>query len=158
MSQENLFRIGGVYRQKNGEVVKCGPCSLRPDWCIALLRNGPDGDWDALFGSARRLTDGKYAHYTGPSYDVLTLIPGELHNVNGEWVPINSPVQDPLPESISDALMDMIDPRDQRMIDRDGPTKVKAAPAPVLVSTAHPAIAGLSRLSAVDHRFGLSVR
>jgi hypothetical protein len=77
---------------------------------------------------------------------------------------------DPQPDSVADALMDMIDPRDARMIDRDGPAKpyvgcafkcewpnncCQTKPAK---ASAHPPIEGLTRLGAVDHRFGLAAR
>jgi hypothetical protein len=75
---EALFRVGGVYRQRNGEIVRLVE---RPDWCMpgwveAAFVDRPGGD------GGRRLLDGVY---TLPE-DKWSLVPGELVFFTGMWV------------------------------------------------------------------------
>ncbi len=85
------FRIGGIYRQRDG--------------VIAELRNPPEGQLERVgltgrYGWAhehksgqvtssgwRNLTDG--CDYTISATD-RSLIPGELHQVNGQWVSVDN--------------------------------------------------------------------
>lgn len=100
------FRIGGVYRQRGGTIVclraidpdnyktgygdKVAPSVVR----AALEKwsnHGPlahaayaDGVGDDGW---RRLSDGRYPDSDDDDYR-SHLLPGELHNVNGQWVPV----------------------------------------------------------------------
>jgi hypothetical protein len=77
------FRIDGVYRQKGGDLV-------RLDWCVThfgrfaqavfINRSGTDGERD--------LATGKYPYAEDDTSHKCHLLPGELHQVNGQWVPV----------------------------------------------------------------------
>jgi hypothetical protein len=185
-----LFRIGGVYRNDAGVVVRIEemPVAAQENcqrdfkmripfgWARAVEDNDPCGYVSLLCG---RTVSAIYD--SSPDIDGYDLIPGELHQVDGAWVPITEqPMsvyfadaqeeEDPLDaENVQRYLaahgitaynvrVQRIDPN-AKMIARDGP----AAPKPAVVAlpaapTAHPAIAGLLVVGAVDHRLGSAFR
>lgn len=92
-SCEPLFRVGGVYRDKAGYVI--------------TLRAAPSDDyikWGA--NEAWAFKDGGYGYGTRdlfngvctecPEEEEYHLIPGELHCVNGEWLPIGEVLREKL--------------------------------------------------------------
>jgi hypothetical protein len=183
-----LFKIGSVYRDGKDRVIKLIPYgdSSHPDWCIAMAESEGGGFSDNAWAGdgARRLSDGRYVHDHRNDRDDIALIPGELHQVDGAWVPITEqPMSVYFADAVEggscygehdgpdayaadeafraalarDAAADSEHFANAAMIARDGP----AAPKPAVVAlpaapTAHPAINGLTFLGAVDHRFGLS--
>lgn len=85
--QETQFRIGGVYRNLGGEI-----CLIdSEDEEGAILRRF--GDAEIRLACRWRLSDGACieAERIG-RYTNLHLVPGELVNVNGEWLPAPRPV------------------------------------------------------------------
>lgn len=74
------FRIGGYYRDKSGDIVQ-----LTPDGRARWMDE--HGDWD-LHGGIFCLTTGECSSARGYRYCSSDLLPGELHNVNGQWVPV----------------------------------------------------------------------
>lgn len=90
MSEETLFRIGGAYRQRNGLLVKLVE---EPNWdsgsCRAVIAEAAylhDMYYQVGTGDGVRWLDtGMYSPQEESGSDLL---PGELHNVNGEWLPI----------------------------------------------------------------------
>jgi hypothetical protein len=171
---EPLFRVGGVYRQACGGIRKLAghENQLR---CYALTHWG-EGVFSTVGGGdgARNLKDGRYIWHSGAEHDYLTLIPGELRLVNGQWVPVEKSCPDcgtpegsehgdccPRLPSQADRIaahaLICNDPN-APMLARDAANYV-ARPAPVVIQeptkpSAHAAIAGLTQLGAVDHRFG----
>jgi hypothetical protein len=84
-----MFKVGCVYRQKNGEVVQLfdtvfehGPESVREGEAHA---RPPISERRCGLGF-RRLADG--SDPSGFAKGARHLVPGELHQVNGEWVPV----------------------------------------------------------------------
>lgn len=138
-----MFRIGGVYRQNDGEVVE-----LRMAWPLSKFQGiefgyasrintgGPDG--------FRRLDNGRYPYRAEDAGRGEHLIPGELEqDASGNWakgatVSVSVRPLEYKPAPIAPTLH----PADARMIARDGPAKPRAVqPAPVIA--AKPAPAGL---------------
>lgn len=163
-----LFKIGSVYREKSGALVELRKPNESLPWSLdeaAAFRL--DGSYE--YGS-RNLSDGVCC--VCPEVEEYHLIPGELHQVDGAWIPIT---EQPMSVYFADAqeekaaesqptlgellLGRKITAADLEMIARDG----ISAPKPAVVAlpaapTAHPAIAALTHLGQVDHRFGLGVR
>jgi hypothetical protein len=88
---ETPFRIGGYYRQRDGRVVQ-----VLSDGKYTGINNSfyPRGVALSLASGGYRNIDGKCLSIVGtpiPNYDLL---PGELHQINGEWVPRGVPVED----------------------------------------------------------------
>lgn len=97
--EENLFRVGGVYRQNNGELRRLAAVSegevvgMQP--LIAKLFAGTvpvvaqyldaPNEWGDGW---RRLSDGKYHADLINDASESHLIPGELHQVDGQWVSV----------------------------------------------------------------------
>jgi hypothetical protein len=183
-----LFKIGGVYRNDAGVVVRIEEMSVAAQencqrdfktyipfgWARAVKDNDPCGYVSLLCG---RTVSAVYD--CSPDIDGCDLIPGELHQVDGAWVPIteqpmsvyfadaqeDKPAE---PETLGSILRKAIErgpafqvaaDANAAMIARDGHT----APKPAVVAlpaapTAHPAIAGLLVVGAVDHRLGSAFR
>jgi hypothetical protein len=172
---EPLFRVGACYASKGGSV-------MRVDSVLKYAHP------TSHFFSVERLGGSVFSHdgsrhmdgsYFGDPNDEASLIPGELHLVNGEWLPVEEKAANRLTDDELEGLWDFgfkpqpladkptitvkrvarsIDPN-AKMIARDGP----ARPAPVVIQeptkpSAHAAIAGLTQLGAVDHRFGSAFR
>jgi hypothetical protein len=156
---EPLFRVGGVYRTgyEDEEPFQILPESMQDGFYN--LRGVNSGY--VISGHGWRLADGRWHAELDRPESLMHLIPGELHLVNGEWLPVEESKEEaavfeafaavweaskvPLDEVFANAAM----------IARDGP----ARPAPVVIQeptkpSAHAAIAGLTQLGAVDHRFG----
>jgi hypothetical protein len=178
MSQA-LFRIGGVYRDNHGTLVELRPCLIGGFAAAHIV--GVDGV-DLTSSGLSRLLDGRDRVYLDVDDHKLHLIPGELHQVDGQWVAVEEkrsfalkPVIAPIPEDMvapDDGWLDdwMSDAANAAMIARDGPAKkchwdgcphgedcVHAKPIPEEPkSTALPAVAGLMVVGQRDHRFGLS--
>ena len=95
MSNEIPFRIGGVYRDKNGDLYELAPLEsydefyreYHPNEAIASSFKVADFSSMRCAGSsgAHRLSDGVFLAVDGSDWDLL---PGELHQVNGEWLPV----------------------------------------------------------------------
>jgi hypothetical protein len=155
-----LFRIGGIYWNGNGDgpwEITSEPASREGAFAIRSASTGTN------IPSGWFLNSGEYVRDAGrPS--CMHLIPGELHQVDGAWVPIT---EQPMSVYFADAQeSEWVSlgctkgdhPADLAMIARDG----IAAPKPAVVAlpaapTAHKAIAGLTFLGAVDHRLGARV-
>lgn len=75
------FRIGGVYRQIDGVVVSLN------DWHDGVLGHAKPVDGSFSTGQ-RRLSDGRRVLFLDMPFHGNDLIPGELHQVNGQWVPV----------------------------------------------------------------------
>lgn len=174
MNEQNLFRIGAFYRDESGQVVELleGSRFAKADpgmaWCKLAGSKHGDGFRNLANGldqSCCRRDNGSYRH----------LIPGELHQVNGEWIPIAAPRADYFAEALKDEPASEWDAEDNHrandrawaewdrvraeldaaMIARDGATPPKAPPIAAATPTnAHPAIPGLSRMSGGDWRLG----
>jgi hypothetical protein len=79
-----LFRVGGHYRNKRGHVVTLVAHEREGDFEALSMREGGGRGVEAL----HRLSDGvNDEHYCAPEFD---LIPGELHQVDGQWVPVEA--------------------------------------------------------------------
>lgn len=143
------FRIGGVYFNGYGATV------------IVTADAGDGFGYTALTGCGTplvrvRLLDG----VCSDSMVGLNLHPGELHQVNGEWVPISESV--PMPTRPTPLEVEMCqlayeackpDPN-APMIARDGPPKEK--PVPQAPQDPQPRIApvGLMVVHVASHRLG----
>lgn len=98
---ETKFRIGGVYRQKDGAVVELSICSF--------VHNEPGTAWATDPGyyrcgnGFRRLSDG--VDTVGWRDNCRDLLPGELHQVNGEWLPLGVAEEAPKPTPSLGALL-----------------------------------------------------
>jgi len=77
----NLFRIGGVYRDGGGELFTLVACAGRDDVADSIAIGA-----DIRYG-LHRLSDGCFA-CLGDSESKFHLLPGELHQVDGQWVPV----------------------------------------------------------------------
>lgn len=158
--EQNLFRVGGVYRDRSGRVLKItgevGSVSdpfFQRSKAVAVSAICADGsEYETGW---RRLEDGKY-HGNHQSVDLL---PGELHQVDGQWVPVEESdshcvCRDHTAPGIVHRVdgpcyhEERVDPN-AAMIASDGPRNVPLKPPVRLtvrtVSTAHPAIDGLTR-------------
>jgi hypothetical protein len=86
---ETPFRIGGVYRNRGGTIVELQQPPKMWGWCpdeaMAVKVTDRTG-----YGS-RNLSDGICS---ADSDTCFHLLPGELHQINGEWVPRGVPVED----------------------------------------------------------------
>lgn len=149
-----MFRIGGIYRNKQGHVVSLVPAKEPEGDFVALsMKRGgnPSGE------SHHRLSDGvNECHDDYPEFDLL---PGEVDDQGNR-------IEEKIEESDLRELVKHFIAREQAksdpnaaMIARDGQAKpaviaVPAAPIP----TALPPIEGLTRLGAVDHRLGSAFR
>lgn len=100
------FRIGAVYRQRNGWIVKLCDASefshvIDPK-TTAWAKRPRGGDFTIGEGF-RRLSYGCDTCTVPLSVGDRTLLPGELHQVNGEWVPVEAPAKPasaPIPTAI----------------------------------------------------------
>lgn len=90
--EEQKFRIGGVYRDMGGRIIRLrdedssgSPMELGHAWAQVFEKRGWSGD------GYRTLTTGKdESNWILDSGFARHLLPGELHQINGSWVPINS--------------------------------------------------------------------
>lgn len=157
---EPLFKIGSVYRNKIGAACRI----IRESRGSAVLETV---EMKLPLGAGWSFVDGSNAQ------NQLSLIPGELHLVNGSWEPVESlPIHitengvakvkasDVLAQpKVQHDLSTVERLRNAAMIARDGVAQqatTVALPTPPL-TTAHPSIKGLTFLGAVGHRFGLGV-
>jgi hypothetical protein len=161
---EPLFRVGGVYRTgyEDEEPFQILPESMQDGFYN--LRGVNSGY--VISGHGWRLADGRWHAELDRPESLMHLIPGELHLVNGEWLPVEEKAVTVETNGL-DAMWEAfrqrhrepravpaIDPN-AAMVARDGPSR----PAPVVIQeptkpSAHAAIAGLTQLGAVDHRLG----
>lgn len=151
MNDQAKFRVGGVYRNRNGTLMRVGRevgGGLVKLEFVSGYREGRETT------SSFWLTSGQYEKRSHPTAD---LVPGELHLVDGRWVPVEqepamsmTPTLDKLEAEYEACLLSEpvwvgvdfgheLDPN-AAMIARDGPARVK--PAAVVTeqpaSTAHP--------------------
>jgi hypothetical protein len=73
-----MFRVGGVYRQRNGVLARLGP-----DGLAVYLSDGHKYGPRSLFSGADLHT-----HFIGDFAGDRSLIPGELELRDGQWVPV----------------------------------------------------------------------
>ncbi len=179
--EQALFRIGGVYRQRKGDVVRLEAADQY--WSTGCEHEAAAYEVaGAMFQrGARRLSDGKAYPYETDESAEYDLLPGELHNFNGQWLPVEEKAEQPMSPYFAEALRshtlkpvlapipeDMVAPDDgwlddwmsdsanAAMIARDGPQITRPAPPPVAQeATSHAPLAGLTVLMERDHRFGL---
>jgi hypothetical protein len=130
MEKQTSFRIGGCYRFARG-VVMLSPHPF-DGFASASLFLGEQlhGRWS--------LETGLWSSSLGdraPSCEWLDLLPGEVHHVNGEWVPVDdqcdvtqADLDAHLSKSLGGVVSGKLHPADAKMIERDGPAK----PAEVL--------------------------
>jgi hypothetical protein len=80
------FRVGAFYKQTNGVISEVlESCSdgflyVRTAWA-------PAGK-ELEGGGARRASNGRYSDHD--KHSKYTILPGEMHQVSGQWVPITS--------------------------------------------------------------------
>jgi hypothetical protein len=121
---ETPFRIGGVYRNNAGKLQRIIGPSAHPNperhfFQVSLLAE----DGSVIFSDdGSRFINGTYF---GDPTESASLLPGELHQINGEWVPRGVPVEDKpakseLPELVKHFLQRESTPQ---------PTKERARPA-----------------------------
>jgi hypothetical protein len=122
METQTPFRIGGVYRQQDGTVVRL--LDRTSDFPVgAGIGHARHVDGGEMRSGFRRLSDGvDTINFKGGE---CNLLPGELHQINGEWVPRGVPVEDKpakseLPELVKHFLQRESTPQ---------PTKERARPA-----------------------------
>lgn len=162
---EPLFKIGSVYRQKDGKVVLLREHPTNEGRAFACIHYG-DGVFSSIIDGdgARRLDNGEFIWRSTSDEDRYTLIPGELHQVDGAWVPVEEKAVKTCPgcgaaegcfhDEACHFLRMHIDPN-EAMIARDGapkptPTPIPAAPQP----TSLPAVNGLTVVAGFDHKLG----
>lgn len=77
------FKVGAVYFNGYGD----GPWRVMKPAANGLcgLQSVKTG---ARLTDSWRLGDGRYMPDEGSGHDKMHLLPGELHNVNGQWVPV----------------------------------------------------------------------
>lgn len=159
---EALFRIGGVYRFKSGRVAeirapKESNLSTRLQFVGAVAEMFEPGT-ECRY-SYVDLALGRHPHDL--ENGDWQLVPGELHNFDGQWLPITEQARSPyFAEAVESEWVSLgctcgDHPADLAMIARDGPARPAA---PVVIQepakTSHGPIAGLTVVAAVDHRFG----
>ena len=165
----NQFKIGSVYRNGYGRVVKVAWCydpridGNRPG---SVVVDNP-GDMPQTFHPD--LSTGR-CELGASKY---SLIPGELEFRDGQWLPISEQPRSPyfaqaMEEEPAyddeDAILlppcesEMACAVDLAMIARDGPAIARPVPPPVAqVSPILPSIEGLTRWAGFDHRLGARV-
>jgi hypothetical protein len=87
---ETPFRIGGVYRDQGGQVTRLDT-PLEDGTADGLMLSG---NFTGSRSGPRNLSDGRYPGYASQADSIWHLLPGELHQINGEWVPRGVPVED----------------------------------------------------------------
>jgi hypothetical protein len=135
------FRIGGIYRQNDGALVRLDPPMKQwkeKDVAHAMFVGREIGN------GMRHLSDGRYAK----GYHYANLVPGELDEKGNPITPtatLVAAVKD-LQQAAADSLLD------RKMIERDGPARPApiATPAPA-APTALPALPGLTRSPDLRH-------
>lgn len=102
--EQAFFRIGGVYRQRKGDVVRleaadqywntgCEHGAAAYEVAGAMFQRG-----------ARRRSDGKAYPYETDESSEYDLIPGELHLFNGEWLPVEEKAEQPMAPYFAEAV------------------------------------------------------
>jgi hypothetical protein len=81
------FRIGGVYRNGKGDVVTLRHTGIYDDFPVTSYYIDPDKNPGGA--AHHRLSDGCAKLYS-EDQSRYHLAPGELHQVDGQWVPITS--------------------------------------------------------------------
>jgi hypothetical protein len=138
---QHAFRIGGIYRQNDGALVRLDPPMKQwkeKDVAHAMFVGREIGN------GMRHLSDGRYAK----GYHYANLVPGELDEKGNPITPtatLVAAVKD-LQQAAADSLLD------RKMIERDGPARPApiATPAPA-APTALPALPGLTRSPDLRH-------
>jgi hypothetical protein len=84
----SMFRIGGVYRQRNGEVVRLAPYSGSYGSSFVDGYGSAIAIKDGTPRGSRHLSSGRMCAFFAHDDAKFTgdLLPGELTFVNGEWV------------------------------------------------------------------------
>ena len=92
------YRVGGVYRDKHGMLYALAPLASGDEFYRKYHPNDAIAssykvghDTGKRYGDscgAHRLSDGAFLAVAGSDWDLL---PGELHQVSGEWVPVEAP-------------------------------------------------------------------
>jgi hypothetical protein len=106
---ETLFRIGGVYRNNAGKLQRIIGPSAHPNperhfFQVSLLAE----DGSVIFSDdGSRFINGTYF---GDPTESASLLPGELHQINGEWVPRGVPVEDKPAETLGELLRRALNP------------------------------------------------
>lgn len=90
--EQNLFRVGGVYKNQRGDTVKLSAINYEPhEQSLAeehpghtfALADRVDDTWGCGYVS---LSNGRPCSSLSIEVCLWHLIPGELVNINGEWV------------------------------------------------------------------------
>lgn len=143
-TQAAPFRIGGIYRQQCGDLVRLDPTA----YGVGGAHKVADGMAFAtiLLGGSpsrndghRQLVDGRYPGCKDVVGHGCHLIPGEL---DAQGYPLGHPCADipaPTVQPKPATLAESTDPKDLAMLKRDGPAKRTPSPVvPAPVATAKP--------------------
>lgn len=152
------FRVGGVYRQRDGAVMLV--CSPLPGWedgsCQVKFAEdyAPYNATVGMSNGLRWLATGGLRNRNETLHDLL---PGELHQVDGQWVALEEKKEDSFCMSVGEAasivkatpeFTGAMHFADAEMIARDGQAKPQADWNPIYLqpapkSTAKPALSAL---------------
>jgi hypothetical protein len=103
---ETPFRIGGYYKQRDGKVVQ-----VLSESKYTGTNGGfyPRGVALTLASGGWRNVNGQCSSIANTPIESLDLLPGELHQINGEWVPRGVPVEDKPADLTDDQLEGLFD-------------------------------------------------
>lgn len=114
------FKVGSVYRDMDGDIVR-----LRIDGDDVRAEFLVDGEW-LCHGGFFDINTGNCMHYQR-----CNLLPGELHNVNGQWVPVAEEAPIAGPDATLEEVMDAIADMHIAAVEPQRPELTWATPKPV---------------------------